>query len=125
MDEIGCELYLPEGREHQHCTLYSTEPVMGEITFKLPDYEMVFCYRVQQSSTSLDISGIYLDDVLDEDSCQVGSYSGICRRGTLDGATVDICQWYDEENQMMYSLSTQADDLDGFDIEAIAEMMIP
>ena len=36
---------------------------------------------------------------------------------------VDLCTWYDIEAGVSYSLSTAAEDLDGFDLLAVAEAM--
>ncbi len=36
---------------------------------------------------------------------------------------VDLLTWYDYEIGIAYSVSVEADDLDGFDLEAIAEQM--
>ena len=37
----------------------------------------------------------------------------------------DLCTWYDEENGASYSISVTSKDLDGFDLQAIAEMLSP
>ena len=37
----------------------------------------------------------------------------------------DLCEWFDPESGVSYSLSVVAEDLDGFDILAVAEAMAP
>ena len=48
-----------------------------------------------------------------------GKYS----RHLEDGWTVDLITWYDIEIGIAYSLEVEAEDLDGFDLQAIAEQM--
>ena len=35
----------------------------------------------------------------------------------------DLCTWYDEETGISYSVSVSSKDLDGFDLQAIAEAL--
>ena len=74
-----------------------------------------------------DISGMYYDwDVQDDVTLAnwgEGHMQGKTYRSLGDGWTVDLCTWYDIEIGIAYSLSAEAADLDGFDIQAIAEQM--
>ena len=73
-----------------------------------------------------DISGMYYtwdrtDDIT------LANWGGGEMKGTYSRAvgeeTADLITWYDVEIGISYSLSTVADDLDGFDLQAIAESM--
>ncbi len=74
-----------------------------------------------------DISGLYYDWTVTDD-CTMNNWGGgnmPCRamRYVGDEGYVDVILWFDIETGYAYSLSTEAKDLDGFDIQAIAEMM--
>ena len=74
-----------------------------------------------------DISGMYYDWTVIDD-WTMNNWGGgnmPCRamRYVGDEGYVDVILWFDIETGYAYSLSTQAKDLDGFDIQAIAEMM--
>ena len=51
-------------------------------------------------------------------TCKLFRYVG-------DGESADLCTWYDIETGVSYSLSTVAENLDGFDITAVANAMVP
>lgn len=53
-----------------------------------------------------------------------GNMKGTCKRAVDDQGYVDLITWYDVEIGIAYSLSVSAGDLDGFDIQAIAEQML-
>ena len=48
-----------------------------------------------------------------------------CFRWVGDEAYADLCTWYDAESGTSYSVSVTAKDLDGFDLQAIAEALAP
>ncbi len=79
------------------------------------------------ASEDADISGLYYDwDVTDDITLAnwgEGNMQGKLSRHIEDGWTVDLCTWYDIEIGIAYSLSVEAEDLDGFDLQAIAEQM--
>ncbi len=52
-----------------------------------------------------------------------GNMKGVYNRYVGDSGMVDLLTWYDYEIGIAYSVSVEADDLDGFDLEAIAEQM--
>ncbi len=74
-----------------------------------------------------DISGTYYDwDVTDDITLAnwgEGNMKGKYYRHLEDGWTVDLITWYDIEIGIAYSLVVEAEDLDGFDLQAIAEQM--
>ncbi len=45
------------------------------------------------------------------------------KRERNDSGYLDLITWYDIEIGIAYSLTTAAADLDGFDIQAVAEQM--
>ena len=81
---------------------------------------MDYTARVAPAEDFEDISGLYIDwDQQDE--CNVGRCAATCYRGRNGDNAVDLCLWYDEATGLMYSVSTEFYDLDGFDILAAAE----
>ena len=74
-----------------------------------------------------DISGLsYEWDVEDEGTLSGwgdGNMPVKSYRSIGDDEWVDLCRWYDVEVGISYSLSVSSSDLDGFDLQAIAEQM--
>ena len=101
---------------------------MVQLTF---DYDGLSYTARQQAVPGeeiTDISGLYYDWTTEEEGTLQNWGGGHmpCKflRYVGDGSTVDLCLWFDIETGYAYSLSTEAPDLDGFDIQAIAEAMV-
>nr|MCR5388742.1 hypothetical protein [Lachnospiraceae bacterium] len=75
-----------------------------------------------------DISGIYADWTVGPEDTKLANWGGgnmeakAYREVNEEGYT-DLITWYDIEIGISYSLSVSAEDLDGFDIQAVAEQM--
>ncbi len=87
-----------------------------------------FCARAQYGADENDdIAGMYYDWTASEDVTLAGwgegNMKGKTYRHIEDGWMVDLITWYDYEIGIAYSLSAEAEDLDGFDIQAVAEQM--
>jgi len=74
-----------------------------------------------------DISGMYYDwsDGMDVTLANWGEghMQGKLYSAETETGVVELLTWYDVEIGIAYSLSVAAEDLDGFDLQAIAEMM--
>ena len=98
---------------------------MAQMTFNYGEPELEYTYRVKKAQEFEDISGLYYDWTVIEKQ-QIAWYDGECKRFVGDNETVDVCQWYDSDLGLMYSLSTSAPDLDGYDITAyVYQFLIP
>lgn len=85
--------------------------------------------RAQQGAAEdADIAGNYVEWTVGPEEVTLANWGG----GNMKGKTyrsinnagyLDMITWYDEEIGIAYSLSVGAADLDGFDIQAIAEQM--
>ncbi len=95
---------------------------LAEVNFNYDG--LSYTARIQNSDSYEDISGIYEEwTVVDE--CDVNGAKGeVMRAVHSDTDMVDVITWFDEAKHRAYSLST-AGNLDGFDIEAVAEQMYP
>lgn len=74
-----------------------------------------------------DISGMYYEWTA-QNEWPMKTWNDIpcrCFRFIGDDGYADLCTWYDEASGVSYSLSTTAKDLDGFDLQAIAEALSP
>lgn len=132
LDEWGATLNIPEGahsvEEYVICEDSSGEsPDLVERRFVLDD--MNYTARVEQINQNGEenvplenISGMYYDWIV-EDDVIIGGMKGKTMRYLEDGHGVDVCLWYDSEKGLLYSLSAEGTDLDGFDILAIVEMI--
>lgn len=76
-----------------------------------------------------DLSGMYYDWTAQEDSTlQDRAGNGIpCKTYRYIGKddTADLCTWYDTDTGIACSLGVTAKDLDGFDLRAVAEAVLP
>lgn len=119
MDMAGVEFAVPDGATEVIYRYLESEN-MSEMQFDLD--RLHFCARIKPTAEWEDVSGVYCDWTI-EDECWVGEarLEGKCMRYLSDEETTDVCLWYDVVPGLMYSITTTAPDLDGFDIQAIAE----
>ncbi len=98
-----------------------------ELDFDLDGLE--FTARAQYGvSEDEDISGIYAEWAAGPEDVTLanwgeGHMAGKTWRAIDDEGYTDLITWYDIEIGIKYSLCVTAEDLDGFDIQAIAEQM--
>lgn len=97
-----------------------------QVTFDLDG--LSYTARAQVTSDDYaDISGMYYDWTVTDECTLAGWGEGNMKGNTYryigDDETIDVITWYDIEIGISYSLSTQNKDLDGFDIQAVAEQM--
>ena len=75
-----------------------------------------------------DITGLYVDWTVGPEDCTLanwgeGHMAGQSYRAITDTEYIDLITWYDVEIGIAYALTVSDADLDGFDIQAIAEQM--
>ena len=98
-----------------------------QLSFSLDDRN--FTARAQQGAAEdADIAGNYVDWTVGPEDCTLanwggGNMTGKFYRAINETGYVDMITWYDMEIGIAYSLSVADKDLDGFDIQAIAERM--
>lgn len=117
-DALGIWMSEPSGATNVNISLNESDK-LAEMTFDYGEHTLSYVYRVKSTSAFEDISGLYYDWDVDMDS-PIAGCEGMCKRAFADNETIDLCQWFDKATGTMYSLSTSAADLDGFDITAIA-----
>ncbi len=120
MEALGLELGVPEGATDVSWRMLEEEQ-LAEMTFTW--YELPYTARVKPADAFEDISGLYYDWPQELECVVGGRCKGVCRRATDGDVTVDNCLWYDEATGLMYSVSAQWPDMDGFDIQASAEQL--
>ena len=88
----------------------------------------IFTARVQDGAAEdADISGTFAE-WNDESDVTLANWGGGAmpakiKRSVNDAGMQDLCTWYDIEIGISYSVSVAAADLEGFDIQAVAEQM--
>lgn len=102
-----------------------SEP-MVDLQFSL--YDMIFDARAQITGDDyLDLSGLYYEWTVEDDVTLAnwggGNMKGKMYRNINETGMIDLITWYDVEIGISYSLSVAAEDLAGFDIQAVAEQM--
>ena len=115
---IGGEFVLPEGARDLE---YELQPETGlvEIEFELPGESVDYTLRIHKANAFTDISGLYYSWA-DEFTYTTCGVDFITKRAFDDDDTIDLCLWYDDAAQRMYSLEAEDEDLEGFDILAAA-----
>ena len=121
-------LTAPDGAENVRWSAMENggEPALVQLSFDLNGSS----YTAREQVTgdgSADISGMYYnwtaqtDITLQnwEESAKTGTYF----RYIGEDEWADLCSWYDTAKGISYSLSVTAKDLDGFDLQAIAEAL--
>ncbi len=101
---------------------------MVQLDFELDD--MMFTARAQMGAAEdADIAGLFVDEwtVGPEDVTLAnwgeGNMQGKMYRLANESGYVDLITWYDVEIGISYCLTVSGADLDGFDIQAVAEQM--
>ena len=100
-----------------------------QLNFDMDDLN--FTARAQQGAAEdADIAGIYTDWTAGPEDVTLANWGGGNMKGQMyrsidDTGYIDLITWYDIEIGIKYSLSVAAEDLDGFDIQAVAEQMYP
>ena len=134
-EEEARELYpvsfsIPEGAENVGWSVMEAEgaaPLL-QLTFDLNDN--AFTAREQKTDDGeADIAGMYYTwtDQREEalKNWADGKLTAKLSRFMGENEWADLCTWYDPETGVSYSLSVAAEDLDGFDLLALAEQLRP
>ena len=121
-------LTAPEGAENVRWSVMETaeQPALVQLDFDLNGYS----YTAREQMTgdmAADISGMYYTWTeqieLKLRNWGESAKSGVYYRFIGEDEWADLCVWYDTERGISYSLSITSKDLDGFDLQAIAEML--
>ena len=116
---------VPDGAENvQWSVMESAEEPLVQLSFDLDGN--FFTARAQVTGDpEADISGMYYDWTYQREESLKNWGDAPCRsfRFIGDEGYADLCTWYDGENALSYSLGVTAEDLDGFDLLAIAEAL--
>ena len=115
----GVTFGVPEGAEDVEYRLLR-EDMLAEMQFTWHDLR--YCARIRPAAEFVDISGLYYDWTV-EIPCNISWCNGVDRRYLGEAETVDVSLWHDAVSGLMYSVSTSAPDLDGFDIGAAADWL--
>ena len=119
MDTLGLQLGLPDGATNVNWQMLEAEQ-LGEVQFTWQAVDC--CARVAPTDDFEDISGLHRDWQARE-SCTVGRCEGICLRAEGEAGATELCLWFDDRTGLMYALCAVADELDGFDMLAAANIL--
>lgn len=122
-EATGFELTAPEGASEVAYS-YMQEGGMAQLRFVMD--ETKWTYRAQMTNELTDISGMAYEWTGEEEGSVANRnavYFVYCapEDGTEDD--VQVVNWYDAVVGATYSLSAVSSDLDGMDIQAVAEML--
>ena len=115
---------VPEGAENVIYRYLRSED-LAEMQFTWEGDE--FCARIQpaelQEGELQDISGMYYEWEDTEEIFIGNCYGTIAHTRAGSGEQAQLCQWYDAEAGLMYSLSVTTTDADGLDLTVLAEQV--
>ena len=115
--ESGLSFGVPDGAENV-IYRYLKEDNLAEMQFTIGNDE--YCARIQPAEEAENISGMYFEWDNEED-IRIGSCAGtIGQAKTGSEDWVELCQWYDADQGLQYSLSVYTTDRDGLDLTAVA-----
>ncbi|MCR5420487.1 MAG: hypothetical protein K6E98_05750 [Lachnospiraceae bacterium] len=122
-DEIGEVLdayfIIPEEATDVRYSLME-EDKLAQADFTLDGLN--YTARMKRADEFSDISGCNYEWDVEDEGDFLGSPS-VSKRYNGEKESVDLLLWMDESEGLMFSLSTSDEDLDGFDIEAVAQQM--
>ena len=111
---------VPEGAENV-VYRYLKRSGLAEMQFYQGDDE--YCARIQPVTEPTDISGMYFDWD-NKEEVRIGKFTGtIGQAKTGSEDWIELCQWYDDDQGLQYSLSVYTTDIDGLDLTAIASQI--
>lgn len=117
---------VPEGAENAVWRVMETAdaPALLELDFDLDGLR--FTARQQETGNrDADLSGMYYTWTAQVGMTLRNGLTGTMYRNISEDGYADVCVWYDEAAGVSYSLSVTAKDLDGFDLQAVAEALFP
>lgn len=128
IDATGFDLPTQEGATDIVYS-YMSEGKMAQVSYTIGENE--WTYRVQPTDSLEDISGMYYTWIIDEagsvneNDSQLLVYSDATEDDEYidDVFAVHVVNWYDESEGATHSLSVSGKDVNGIDIEVIAENM--
>ncbi|MBO5999494.1 MAG: histidine phosphatase family protein [Lachnospiraceae bacterium] len=119
LEALGFELGIPEGAENVAYRVLSEEKLL-EADFSLDGLDYVARMKPSDVTDEIeDISGLYYEWEHEEE-CEIGYAKGLIRQVKDGDQTIENCIWLDVVPGLVYSLCTSGEDLDGFDLTAVA-----
>lgn len=126
MEVSGLAFGVPENAENVLLRYMKSEG-LAEMQFTLDEDE--YCARIQpaelQDGELMNISGMYFAWENEEPVDIQGCYGTLGQAQTGSEEFVELCMWYDNNAQRMYSLSVYTTELDGLDLTAVAMQCMP
>ena len=118
---------VPAGAENTVWSAMETDShTLVQLSFDLNGDSFTARAQVTGDRTA-DISGMYYEWTQQDDVTLAnwadGQMKGKYYRYIGKDEWADLCTWYDEETGISYSVSVSSKDLDGFDLQAIAEAL--
>lgn len=123
----------PEGATNVHWSMMeAADPnalpgTMVQLTYDLENAVITAREQAVPGEEIVDISGLYYEWTVSDEGILAnwagGNMPFKSYRYIGDNEYVDLIIWFDIETGYAYSVSAQAPDLDGFDIQAVAEQM--
>lgn len=127
IEATGLNIYTPQEATNAQYS-YMTTSNMAQVTFEMYGNDG-WTFRKQKADMLMDISGLYYEWV-NQESTQVAGKEAMLYayvEGADDSGMIDnlygvqLINWYDDTTGITYSLSVAGTDLNGMDLEVIAQ----
>lgn len=127
IEATGLNIYAPEDASNALYSYLKTSD-LAQVTFTYEGYDD-WTFRMQKTDMLMDISGLYYEWAY-QDSAEVSGKEAMLysyvddadASGMIDDLSgVQLINWYDDSTGITYSLSVSGKDLNGMDIQVIAE----
>ncbi len=119
-EATGFDMAAPDGASEVAYS-YMAEGALAQMCYELDGAHWV--YRMQATDALTDISGMEFQWMSEEEGnvswMAANYYAYVSEDGSAD--SVQLVNWYDAVTGVTYSLSASGEDLDGMDIQVIAE----
>ena len=122
LQELGFTFGVPEGAEE--VKYFIIDKALAEMQFTLDGVK--YNARIQSAAEFTDISGVHGEPLAEESANLFDGRGDTLVRRYKDAErnlTTDVMLWFDVVPGVQYCLTAEAADLDGFDIQAIAEVV--
>lgn len=127
LEATGLNIYIPEEATNAQYSYMKTDD-MAQVTFSYFGNDD-WTFRMQKTDMLMDISGLYYEWVFQEsvtvsghEAMDYAYVEGDDGSGFIDDLFgVQMINWYDDTTGITYSLSVSGMNLNGMDIQAIAE----
>lgn len=112
---------LPKEAEGSIRIMINNEIV--EQPFVIKDSSIKYTFRIAATTELTDISWVKQECNMEED-CIIGDFPGKVKLYAKEGTMIKVCFWFDAAKGVTYSLKAEDQELEGLDIQEMAQAIM-